>query len=502
MGKRRIFTVGFSLPGEEFEHVNFASDQTLLDADIILFEPTLGDCHFEYGEQYNGKSILTEHSSFSTKTRLAHWRAEIVAAVSAGKLVIVYLRKPIEYYRYTGEKRHSGTGRSQTTHRIVTEISSYNAVPNIRDAVAKSGAEIRLEKDAAYIAAYWSEFSHMSSYLVEIQGEFSRILLKSRVGDRIVGAAAHVKSGTLLLLPPLQYDYDKFIREKDTKEGLKTYWTSDAIAFGKRLLSSLVGLSDTLKRSAQVTAPPTWALASKYLLATESKLRVKIEGCTSELARLQANRVTLEERLENAGALRRLLFEQGKPLEGAIIEAMKLFGFEAQPLSNGESEFDVVLTSPEGRCLGEAEGRDNKPVNIDKFSQLERNLQEDFARDGVEEHAKGVLFGNAYRLLPVSDRGDFFTAKCQSAAMRIGAALVRTPDLFEPARYLKENPSDRSYAELCRRAIMQANGTVVAFAPPPEENPSTVCNASEDSTTVNMATTSVKLASTRRRQAS
>lgn len=28
-------------------------------------------------------------------------------------------------------------------------------------------------------------------------------------------------------------------------------------------------------------------------------------------------------------------------------------------------------------------------ANIDKFSQLERNLQEDFARDDVTEYAKG-----------------------------------------------------------------------------------------------------------------
>ena len=68
MGKKRIFTVGFELPGDDFEYIPFYSDQTLLDADIVLFEPTLGD--YESVESYSGRSLLTESSSFRTKERL------------------------------------------------------------------------------------------------------------------------------------------------------------------------------------------------------------------------------------------------------------------------------------------------------------------------------------------------------------------------------------------------------------------------------------------------
>jgi hypothetical protein len=168
--------------------------------------------------------------------------------------------------------------------------------------------------------------------------------------------------------------------------------------------------------------------------------------------------------------LRRLLFEQGKPLEHAVLQAMKLLGFDGQSFADGESEFDGIFISPEGRCLGEAEGKDNKAINIEKFSQLERNLQEDFARDEVTEHAKGILFGNAYRLAAIGDRSEFFTAKCISAAKRIGAVLVRTPDLFAPAKYIKENPSDKEYARTCRAAIYYSAGEVVVFPSPPIED--------------------------------
>lgn len=190
-------------------------------------------------------------------------------------------------------------------------------------------------------------------------------------------------------------------------------------------------------------------------------------------------KVGLERQLEEAGTLRRLLFEQGKPLEGAILEAMKLFGFDSQPFSDGESEFDGVFTSPEGRCLGEAEGKDNKPIAIEKFGQLERNLHEDFERDEVLEHAKGLLFGNAYRLKPIKGRGDFFTEKCISAAKRTGVALIRTPDLFTPAKYLKEHPSDSEYAVKCRKAIFSTSGTTVVFPDTPVAEVGSVAEVSD-----------------------
>lgn len=463
MAKRRIFTVGFELPGDEFEYVEFGSDQTLLDADIILFEPTLGN--YDTYEGYNGKALLSEHSSFATKEHLDHWRSEIIAAVNAGKLVIVYLAKPLECYRHTGRKEFSGTGRSRVTTNIVTEISSYEAIPHLKAVTPKTGKEIRLEKDATYIATYWKEFSEYSPYEVEIEGEFKRTLLKSRTGNRTVGAAIHGTRGALLFLPPLRYDTDKFIRYDGRSK--KSFWTDEAIEFGKRLVAALATLADSLKQSTQTTPAPTWTSESKYRLAAEGELEVAISKCTSEIAERQVRKAALEAQLREAGTLRRLLFEQGHPLERALLDALQLLGFEARPLSDGESEFDAVFFSPEGRCLGEAEGKDNKAINIDKFSQLERNLQEDFARQDVTEYAKGVLFGNAYRLLPLTERGDFFTDKCISAAQRARAALVRTPDVFAPAKYLKENPGDLEYARQCREAIFRCEGEVVSFPPPP-----------------------------------
>lgn len=175
---------------------------------------------------------------------------------------------------------------------------------------------------------------------------------------------------------------------------------------------------------------------------------------------------SLDGQLNDATELRALLYESGKPLETAILMALVHLGFAAEAYRDAESEFDAVFSSGEGRFLGEAEGRDAKAINIDKMTQLERNLQEDFAREGVTEYAKGVLFGNALRLEPPPKRGPFFTDKCISAAKRLRVALVRTPDLFFAARHLSEH-DDPAHAKACREAMFASEGNLVVFPPPP-----------------------------------
>jgi hypothetical protein len=185
------------------------------------------------------------------------------------------------------------------------------------------------------------------------------------------------------------------------------------------------------------------------------------------IGKLTDKRADLVGELDSARELYGLLYETGPALEHAIRLGLGHLGFKAEPYKAGESEFDVVFVAPEGRCLGEAEGKDAKAINVDKMSQLERNLQEDFARDEVTEFAKGVLFGNAHRFTAPKDREDSFTAKCISAAKRLRVALIRTPDLFFVARYLAE-AADEDFATRCRKAIFDADGEIVAFPTPPE----------------------------------
>jgi len=461
MGSKRVFTIGFELPGEEFEFVPFDSDQSLLDADIVLFEPSFGE-RFPT-EDYEGTPLFSKYDSPRIAQSLSHWRSELASAVHAGKLVIVYLAKPQRYYRYTGDKTFSGTGRSRVTTITVTEVGSYLSVPNVSSAEAKSGTEVKLTKDGIYLAPYWKEFAPYSPYEVFIEGKFAHALLTTKHGEKIVAAAVRGR-GSLLFLPPLRYDDEKFT--KHDAKSKQTVWTPDAVKFGKRLLGTILALADALAAGRATTPRPEWAQASAYETAEEADLQSALDRVSKDIARLHQERTDLEQKYLAAGTLRYLLYEQGKPLEHAVREALTLFGFETKPFQQADSEFDIVFECAEGRFLGEVEGKDNRAINIEKLSQLERNIQEDFAREEVTAYAKGVLFGNAERLIDPGKRRHAFTEKCITGAQRAGVALIRTADLFEPARYLRTH-ADPDFGRACREAIFAASGAVVEFPTPP-----------------------------------
>jgi hypothetical protein len=78
----------------------------------------------------------------------------------------------------------------------------------------------------------------------------------------------------------------------------------------------------------------------------------------------------------------------------------------------------VVFESSEGRLLGEAEGKDTKPINMGNLRQLQMNVLEDLEREEVELPAKVVLPGNGFRLVELSERPEQFTIKCQTASQQ------------------------------------------------------------------------------------
>jgi len=462
MPARKIFAVGYEFPGGEVEQIPYDSDRSLLDADVILFEPSLQ--YYSQGDWYQGKPSLSDHASFSVRRHAAHWSSEIKDAFEAGKTVIIFLAKPKEVYVDTGERRHSGTGRNRQTTRVVSEYSSYKAIPLTIKVQARSGQEISPVGDLNYLAPYWKEFAELSPYEATIEAEFTEQLLKTKSGGRTVGASIRSGRGTLLLLPPIRYDEDSFTNYGDDKE--PDTWNERSQVFGRKLASAILELDKALRSESEETPTPNWAQTDSYRLPEEAEIEAKIAKKLKQIASAQEQRRKLERSLREAGKLRGLLFERGKQLEGSVLEALRLMGFSTKNLTAGESEFDAVFVSEEGRFLGEVEGKDNRAINIDKLSQLERNLQEDFARDDVDHYAQGVLFGNAFRLTAVEDRADFFTEKCQSGAARSRIALVRTPDLFPPARYLGEI-NNKAYAKSCRVAIQGAAGSVVVFPSPP-----------------------------------
>lgn len=81
---KKILTVGLELASDDVAHEEFTSRASLLDWDIIIFKPLIGE-FITYDDQYKGRPSLSDSRSFQLKEACEHWRREIKQAVESGK---------------------------------------------------------------------------------------------------------------------------------------------------------------------------------------------------------------------------------------------------------------------------------------------------------------------------------------------------------------------------------------------------------------------------------
>jgi hypothetical protein len=241
------------------------------------------------------------------------------------------------------------------------------------------------------------------------------------------------------------------------------------MAFGNNFIQCLIEIDKKLISDSDNTPPPDWTSKEQFIGKKEKQLKDTINNNNKKIKKIVLENEKLEIDLEKENKLKDLLFEQGKPLEGAVITALKVLGYEAENYDDGDLEMDQVIINPEKhRYIGETEGKDNKDINITKFRQLVDVLNEDFAREEVTEKAFGILFGNADRLTDPEKRKLDFTDKCKSGAKREKIALIKTTDLFTVVKYINENV-DEKFKKGCRNAIHGGLGKIVKFPKTPNK---------------------------------
>jgi len=471
---RSVMYVGEAFPGGVVDTASFYSTQSLFDHDVVVLEPPQDITHFD---SYKGKPSLGESASFRFSEACSHWRSEMAECLSAGKTAIVFLELYQAFFIDSGQRSYSGTGRNQKTTVHVSLHDNYKCLPiTLGGITSRSGKAMKTTRDIAPIRDYWAKYADKLGYHVYFSDPRVTPMLVTKTGDKTVaGIFRAAGGGCLVLIPPIEWDWEDFVEVGDDDE---EEWTNEGVEFGKSLLGILLGIDSAVRGDPAHASPPEWTTADEYALARERSLHAEIAEVNGriELLREQA----LSKRLETAEAatLRSLLFASGKELEAAVVLALQTLGFSAENYSDEQSEFDIVFQSSEGRFLGEVEGKENKPINIDKLRQLEMNIQEDFQRDEIDEYAVGVLFGNAFRLTPPPDRSDAcFSDKCMTGAARSGTILVRTPDLFAAARYVAENPNTKRYAKSVRQAMARSKGQVAAIPLPPASAPASIESA-------------------------
>ena len=463
---KKIITIGFDIPGYCDDYHDYSSDQSLFDADIIVFESNFDS--YSANSDYQGKSSYDENESFRLKEDTGHWRSELSTALKEGKSVFVFFGRLEEVFAHTGQKNYEGSGRSYRITNIVSPYDNYQFFPvEIPSICPKGGSEIKFGGNNIF-SVFWSEFKKYIRYESYISGGVTEPLFFTKIGGKPVGALFRVGKGNLVLLPPIRFP-DRFTKYDKKKE--ESFWSSEAVKVGKRLIQIFVDIDKALKDESGITPAPKWLGDKDFVVYKGGELKKKIGAITQKIGKLTVEKNELLQKLSREEKIKNLLFENGKPLEHSIIDALYVLGYEAESYNDGELELDSVFISPEeDRYIGEAEGKDNTAINIDKFRQLESNIQEDLQREEISEPAIGVLFGNGFRLTAPEEREEQFTEKCIRNAKRVDAILVRTPDLFKVVKYIKD-AGDKKFAGKCRKVIKDARGGIVSFPSVPKSVP-------------------------------
>ena len=147
---KKIITIGFDIPGYSENYNPYNSSQSLLDADIIVFEPDFS-C-YSYYETFQGKPSYSEYESFQLKEDTMHWYSELSTALQDGKTVFVFMSKYNEVFVHTGQKQYSGSGRSTRVTNFVEPYNNYKFLPiEIPPLVPKEGTELRFSLSLIHI---------------------------------------------------------------------------------------------------------------------------------------------------------------------------------------------------------------------------------------------------------------------------------------------------------------------------------------------------------------
>ena len=432
MANEEIICVGKKIPGYDQQSVSFNSNQSLLDADIVLFEPDfenmLSDMNILPDDFTSNEFVINQ-----MKPCALSWYTKLQDAFNTGKTIFIFLaqHKLVQYNHF--------------------HFSNYECISiDFRSIKGESGKKMKLTNEGKILASYWKAMCDISRYEMHYDSRKLKYypqsisgipLMVTSSGNRCVASWFKGVRGHIILLPALYLENS---------------------GQGKALIKCLVQIHKDLRSGTTRTPPPKWSESERYILEGEKKLRSQIDEIEKEIHKLKEEREACNQDLEEQTLPRALLYETGKNLESAVIDAIKTFGFSADRYSDSESDFDIVFESPEGRCLGEVEGKDSKPIDIQKFQQLERHINEDLGRPEITEPAKGVLFGNPFRLTEPNKREQPFTVKVHQAAIRTRTALVHTPDMFPLVKHLKCN-SDPTLSKQIRETIVETEGEIVKF---------------------------------------
>lgn len=215
-------------------------------------------------------------------------------------------------------------------------------------------------------------------------------------------------------------------------------------------------LEDLLLRP-QATVPPSWVVGVS--MPPIEPIQAAINAKEATIASIQIEIDSLASQKASLEHFKSLLYESGTELENVFEAALTRLGAKAAPARYSEEEF--VFEYKGATYLVECKGV-TKSISLTHVRQLQDYVlryEEDEGKTG-----KGILFGNAWRDLPLEARGSvdtpFFPNNVGIRATQLSLSLLNSVDFY---RAFCEFLSGRLSGEVILDCIVNAVGVAPFF---------------------------------------
>lgn len=428
-----------------FENINTA----LMDYDILIFYPNL----FYKKLTNKNYSYYEEYKDINSK-----WLKKIFDFLFSKKNIFIFATKPILLASKT-------TYNPTRTYNIYTS-DIFDTILQFTNKNVESG-KIVLKKANGILDNFYNRFEKLLEYHIF----YEKVIFNDTLFNRSLSTNSQINSQSIDIFTGR--DKNKILSSIVKIENRGNILLLTEVVFKKEedfndLLNIIVEIDKNLNKEIMKNPKPQWLENNvNYSINISENIKSELANIDKEINKLNENKEKLNQNLEKEEQIKDLLFENGKPLENAIIEALRILDYEAENIYIDNNEIDILAKSPERDIFCcEAEGKDNSAIDITKFRQLSDNLN--IYRDNYpDDTTYAILFGNPYRLKDIEERiEEPFTKHCLNRAKDNNVILIKTTDLFFVIRDIKncnDNKKIEEYKKKCREAILNSKGKIVVF---------------------------------------
>jgi len=446
--KFKVLSINKQLEHNLIENSDFETAPAFSDFEVLIIDPKgfsdMWTANARINRDTAGISFTDAHADLGAGMKILNIfskrREEIkkLLTISQG-IVICYLRNPEDILNIT----HSLYGKvvpevldiyswlpKFSFERIEIGIIFYEDFPKNINFIGRMGKEIPFIEQSHPFSKYFYTFKNQIHFecIIEPLRKIEmllKVIARNKVKE-IISCAINIEGGKIIFIPPTV--------STDLKKETSV------------LLDCIGGVFEYGIK----TPPPHWI--KKYSLPNENNNVAKIEQLNKKISILQKEKQNFEEEKANIAKFKGLLYEKGKrTLEPLVREAFKLMGFNV--IDPKQEEYDLYIKEKDLMIIGEIEGTDNSPIDIDKYRQLLDYVESEINK-GVK--CMGILIGNAYKDINPTERQEQFSQHAIKGCERQRFCRITTYQLFKIVKKIFSG-IDAPKLEKIRKNIIECN---------------------------------------------